>query len=113
VIPKVESVSDLLFIMDKMQLHRSATDFPLLTLVASIESANSLLRMDRIIETFDAEAHKREMQDKVRIGALLFASEDYCASTGIIRSKSRKELLFPRAHMATIAKAYSLQAIDM
>lgn len=40
-------------------------------------------------------------------------SEDYCASTGIIRTRGRKELLFPRAQLATIAKAYQLQAIDM
>ncbi|CEH15156.1 related to citrate lyase beta subunit [Ceraceosorus bombacis] len=47
------------------------------------------------------------------IAALLFASEDYCAASGIQRSRSRKELLFPRAHMATIAKAHGLSAIDM
>ena len=45
------------------------------------------------------------------ISALLFASEDYCASTGIVRTRSRRELLFPRAHMATVAKAHGLDAI--
>ncbi|MCO5565855.1 hypothetical protein L7F22_019530 [Adiantum nelumboides] len=116
VVPKVESIDDVLFIMDKIQYHRSSAPknhFKKISLVLSIESANSLLRMQSIIEEFQEEVHGRELVDNVQIGALLFASEDYCASTGIIRSKTRKELHFPRAHMATIAKAYDLQAIDM
>ncbi|PWN38218.1 beta subunit of citrate lyase, partial [Meira miltonrushii] len=116
VVPKVESIDDVIFIMEKIQYHRSSAPknhFKKISLVLSIESANSLLQMQNIIEAFELEQEDRDMYDQVEIGALLFASEDYCASTGIIRSKSRKELHFPRAHMATIAKAYDLQAIDM
>lgn len=116
VVPKVESADDLLFIMEKIQYHRPSSEnshFKKLSLVLSIESANSLLQMQNIIEEFQFSIDENEMNEDVEIGALLFASEDYCASTGIIRSKTRKELHFPRAHMATIAKAYNLQAIDM
>lgn len=112
--PKVESIGDLTFLLEKAKYHRQTPEHGPLSLVLSIESAQSLLRMSSIIEQFDEERKKVGLSPKhVHIGALLFASEDYCAATGIVRTRSRKELLFPRAHMATIAKAYNLQAIDM
>ena len=36
-----------------------------------------------------------------------------CASSGIIRTRSRMELLHARSSVVTAAKAYSLSAIDM
>lgn len=36
-----------------------------------------------------------------------------CASTGIIRTKERTELLFARSNIAIAARAYNLEAIDM
>ncbi|KAI9506231.1 Pyruvate/Phosphoenolpyruvate kinase-like domain-containing protein [Coemansia spiralis] len=48
-----------------------------------------------------------------RVDALLFAAEDYCADTGIIRTRSRKELYYARSVVSTAAHAYKLQAIDM
>jgi citrate lyase subunit beta-like protein len=36
-----------------------------------------------------------------------------CADTSIIRTRSRQELLYPRSQMATAAKAFGLQCIDM
>lgn len=112
-VPKVEHEDDIFFILEKAQHLRP--DHRQLSLVLSVESAASLLRMPKIIEAIESQ-NKSTGQSKTphaAVGALLFASEDYCASTGIIRTKERKELLFPRAHMATIAKAYGLQAIDM
>ncbi|KAJ2724541.1 hypothetical protein GGI07_001888 [Coemansia sp. Benny D115] len=47
------------------------------------------------------------------IDALLFAAEDYCADTGIIRTPGRQELYHARSLVATAAHAYKLQAIDM
>lgn len=82
---------------------------PPLSLVLSIESAASLLSMHSILQ----EVRSWNKSHIAHVSALLFASEDYCASTGIVRTKSRRELLFPRAHMATIAKAHRLEAIDM
>lgn len=40
-------------------------------------------------------------------------SEDYCAATGVQRTRDRRSLLYPRAQLATTAKAYGVQAIDM
>ena len=36
-----------------------------------------------------------------------------CADTGIIRTKSRQELLYTRSHIVVTAKAFGLSAIDM
>ena len=42
-----------------------------------------------------------------------FASEDFCADTGIVRTDSRVEMLHARSAIVLAAKAYKLQAIDM
>lgn len=107
----MEHEDDIFFILDKARHLRS--DHRQLSLVLSVESAASLLRMPRIIEAIETENKKDQGPPHAVAAALLFASEDYCAATGIIRTKERRELLFPRAQMATVAKAYGLQAIDM
>jgi citrate lyase subunit beta-like protein len=48
-----------------------------------------------------------------RIDALIFASEDFCADTGISRNESLLELLYARSAVVTAAKAMGLQAIDL
>lgn len=126
VVPKVEHEDDVRLIVEKAKALRDGTtleEVGPLALVLSVESAASLLRMPRIVETireglgqdtFSGELVSSSTKTPVaQVVALLFASEDYCASTGILRTRDRKSLLFPRAHMATIAKAYNLSAIDM
>ncbi|AXA49857.1 citrate lyase subunit beta-like protein [Malassezia restricta] len=100
VLPKVESARDLALVAS------AASPSVPLSLVLSVESASSLLRMPTILEHASLGPH-------VRVAALLFASEDYCAATGVQRTRDLRSLLYPRAQMATIAKAYGLQAIDM
>lgn len=123
VVPKVEHEDDIRLILEKARALRSTEDAAPLALVLSVESANSLLRMPRIIETIRKQLGQDPQSGTLlasstkspiaEIAAILFASEDYCASTGILRTRDRKSLLFPRAHMATIAKAYNMAAIDM
>jgi len=48
-----------------------------------------------------------------KLSALLFASEDYCADTSIIRTETRKELLYTRSQIVVAAKAFGVDAIDM
>ena len=100
VLPKVESARDLALVAS------AASPSVPLSLVLSVESASSLLRMPTILEHASLGPH-------ARVAALLFASEDYCAATGVQRTRDLRSLLYPRAQMATIAKAYGLQAIDM
>ncbi len=48
-----------------------------------------------------------------RMDALIFAAEDYCADTGLIRTSTRSEMMYARQAVVTAACAYGLQAIDM
>ncbi|EUC53665.1 HpcH/HpaI aldolase/citrate lyase family protein [Rhizoctonia solani AG-3 Rhs1AP] len=86
-----------------------------LSIIASIESARGLWHAGHIagwktnaispfISSMDRPAFHFDYQ---------FAAEDYCADTHIIRTKTRQELLYPRSQMATAAKAFGLQCIDM
>lgn len=75
-----------------------------LSIVASIESAQALWRIGEIAQWKSKHA---------RLSALLFAAEDYCADTRIIRTKSRLELLYTRSKIVTAARAFGLEAIDM
>ena len=47
------------------------------------------------------------------MAGLLFAAEDFCASTSIVRSPSRIELLHARSRLVLAAKAFNVPAIDM
>ncbi|KAG8725109.1 hypothetical protein FRC09_008452 [Ceratobasidium sp. 395] len=81
-----------------------------LSIIASIESARGLWDAGRIAGW---KATKSGAGDQVFVSSLLFAAEDYCADTSIIRTRSREELLYPRSQMATAAKAFGLKCIDM
>lgn len=77
VLPKVESVKDVLFVLEKIRYHRTSIDHPFapISLVLSVESANSLVQMPKIIEQYhDALSLIEEQgQAPAMIGALLFA----------------------------------------
>ena len=108
VLPKVESAADVRMVIQKAEALRGPDDsYSPISLILSVESGASLLNMPKIIE----QVSSWKKDHVAFVSALLFASEDYCAATSIIRTKSRRELLFPRAHMATIAKANGLAAI--
>ncbi|VDB84634.1 unnamed protein product [Peniophora sp. CBMAI 1063] len=105
VLPKVHSpdyLDRVAYIVDSVA---GSLDSPL-RLVASIESARSLYNIGSI-------AGWRDRSGKSRIAALLFAAEDYCADTGIIRTHERTELLYTRSQVVVTAKAFGLEAIDM
>ncbi|EMD39982.1 hypothetical protein CERSUDRAFT_150852 [Gelatoporia subvermispora B] len=114
VLPKVNSALDLHHVTRQIYTHYKLTfsaqpaEQPL-QLVASIESARSLLNL-REIAAWQSE-YGAQLGGK--LVALLFAAEDYCADTSIIRTKSRQELLYTRSKIAITAKAYGLNAIDM
>jgi len=78
-----------------------------LELIASIESARALWNLGAIA------SWRPENSLGGTLTALLFAAEDYCADTGILRSPSRHELLYTRSSIAIAARAFGLNAIDM
>ncbi|KAG8934818.1 hypothetical protein FRC01_000086 [Tulasnella sp. 417] len=76
------------------------------SIIASIESARAIWNIGEI-------AGWRSSTGSAAVSALLFAAEDYCADTSIIRTRSRTELLYARSHVVNAAKAFGLHAIDM
>ncbi|CEL57393.1 citrate lyase subunit beta-like protein [Rhizoctonia solani AG-1 IB] len=80
-----------------------------LNIIASIESARGLWDAGHIAGWKAGQGSG----NKVAVSSLLFAAEDYCADTRIIRTQTRQELLYPRSQMATAAKAFGVQCIDM
>ncbi|PWN21978.1 Phosphoenolpyruvate/pyruvate domain-containing protein [Microstroma glucosiphilum] len=108
-LPKVESEEDVLFVISRAQQLRPK-EAPPLSLILSVESPASLFRMPTILDT----VKKTAGVSTAGVTSLLFASEDFCHTAGITRTRSRRELLFPRQQLALIAKAYGgLGAIDM
>ncbi|ELU17285.1 hypothetical protein CAPTEDRAFT_220156 [Capitella teleta] len=47
------------------------------------------------------------------LDGIVFGSDDFCADIGASRTADAKELMYARQHMVTIAKAFSLHAIDL
>jgi len=115
VLPKINSPHDL-DIVSKHITHATAWSSSSaasrkhpLRIVASIESATALFHIGDIARW---KSKNREEAGGV-LTALLFAAEDYCADTSIIRTKSRIELLYTRSQVVIAAKAFGLDAIDM
>ncbi|KAJ4481948.1 citrate lyase beta subunit [Lentinula aciculospora] len=110
ILPKIHSAQDLHYV--SRHIHQTYQKHPNkdpLRIIPSIESAKGLWNLGAIAGwtsehgTFQGGA----------MSGLLFAAEDYCADTSILRTRSRQELLYTRSQIAITAKAFSLEAIDM
>ncbi|KAF8967068.1 Pyruvate/Phosphoenolpyruvate kinase-like domain-containing protein [Flammula alnicola] len=109
ILPKIHSHYDLDLVSDEVSVARKSLDMPPLRLIPSIESARAMWNLGAI-------AQWKSTHGPVSGGilsALLFAAEDYCADTSIIRTASRRELLFTRSQIVIAAKAFGLDAVDM
>ncbi|GAA5977285.1 hypothetical protein JCM10908_004924 [Rhodotorula pacifica] len=100
-LPKVNTAEDVLAVSRFIDEHGSPEHKKSLRAIASIESPLGLLNMRDIVTASE------------RVGGLLFAAEDYCASSRIIRTPSRYEMLFARSSVVAVAQAYNLAAIDL
>ncbi|KAJ6509006.1 citrate lyase beta subunit [Mycena sanguinolenta] len=107
VLPKVHSAEDL-DTVSKTILDVNGESSNNLGLVASIESAKASWNLGAI-----AAWKSKFGKSGGSLNALLFAAEDYCADTSILRSPSRHELLYTRSSIVIAAKAFGLEAIDM
>ncbi|KAG1040765.1 hypothetical protein G6F43_012220 [Rhizopus delemar] len=101
IIPKVQSAKDIQFVSRMIDSVAVESQRERIRLIASVESALGIMNMKDIV-TADP-----------RLDALIFAAEDYCADVGLIRTKSRTEMLFARQYLVNAAVAYGLQAIDL
>ncbi|KAI0801738.1 Pyruvate/Phosphoenolpyruvate kinase-like domain-containing protein [Irpex lacteus] len=114
VLPKIHSAKDLDTVSSEIFAAlwsgiASKDRYTPINLVASIESAKALYNIGEIASWKSTFGPNLGGQ----LTALLFAAEDYCADTSIIRTPSRQELLFTRSQIAITAKAFGLDAIDM
>ncbi|KAJ7205914.1 citrate lyase beta subunit [Mycena haematopus] len=107
VLPKVHSAEDLDTV--SRAIHDiNGTSNNKLGLIASIESAKASWNVGAI-----AAWKSKFGTSGGFLNALLFAAEDYCADTSILRTPSRYELLYTRSSIVIAAKAFELEAIDM
>ncbi|TRM64025.1 Pyruvate/Phosphoenolpyruvate kinase-like domain-containing protein [Schizophyllum amplum] len=110
VLPKVNSIEHLDYVSDLSRKLMPVNTRRELQLVASIESAKALWDIGSI-----SRWESRYGQD-VQLSALLPDNAirlTVCADTGIIRTQSRRELLYARSRIVMAAKAHGLEAIDM
>ncbi|KAJ4491614.1 citrate lyase beta subunit [Lentinula edodes] len=110
ILPKIHSAQDLHYV--SRHIHQISQKHPHqipLRIVPSIESARALWNLGAIAGW---QSEHGALQGGA-VSGLLFAAEDYCADTSIIRTRSRQELLYTRSQIAIAAKAFGLEAIDM
>ncbi|RDB17841.1 Citrate lyase subunit beta-like protein, mitochondrial [Hypsizygus marmoreus] len=109
VLPKIHSPQDLHHVSREIYLASQKTPRQVpLNIVSSVESARASFNLGGI-----AGWKSEYGMEGGRLTALLFAAEDYCADTSIIRSPTRQELLYTRSQIVIVAKAFGLDAIDM
>ncbi|OBZ82215.1 Citrate lyase subunit beta-like protein, mitochondrial [Choanephora cucurbitarum] len=101
VIPKVQSAKDIQFVSRMIDSVAVESQRERIRLIASVESALGMMNIKEIV-TADP-----------RLDAVIFAAEDYCADLGLVRTKTREEMLFARQWIVNAAAAYGLQAIDL
>ncbi|KAI9263436.1 Pyruvate/Phosphoenolpyruvate kinase-like domain-containing protein [Phascolomyces articulosus] len=101
VIPKVQSAKDIHFVSQMIDAVAVESQRERIKLIASVESALGIMNIQEIAKA------------DPRLDALIFAAEDYCADLGLIRTGTRKEMLFARQMIVNAAAAYGLQSLDL
>lgn len=111
-LPKVENPDHIKWFSDQTNNH--ITDLSKSTqnvnLIIYIESAIAMTNLPDILKTARLLS---QQYNKFTPVALLFGSDDYCASIGATRTDSCLEILYARQKLVMYAKAFNLQAIDM
>ncbi|EGC36142.1 hypothetical protein DICPUDRAFT_32306 [Dictyostelium purpureum] len=107
VIPKVEHPYHLHYITLLLREKCGDKNAANLKFMACVESAISVINLKDICN------YSLGTDTPSQLNALIFASEDYCADTGITRTPSATELLYARSSVVNHAVAHGLQAIDM
>lgn len=80
-------------------------------LVIYAESCASVMNLPSICHT--ATEIAKENSCLFELAAIVFGSDDFCASIGATRTESSIEILYARQRVVLVAKAFGLQAIDM
>lgn len=85
-------------------------DFQPIQLIFYIESARAMLNLVDICRTAEELS---SCSKNFKPAAIVFGSDDYCASIGATRTEDSQEILYARQKLVLVAKAFDLQAIDM
>ncbi|KAF9568806.1 beta subunit of citrate lyase [Agrocybe pediades] len=109
ILPKIHSPEDLDVVSDRVAASRGKLQDPVLNIIPSIESAKGMFNLGSIAQW--KSIHGPDSGGL--LNALLFAAEDYCADTSIVRTRSLRELLYTRSQIVIAARAFGLGAIDM
>ncbi|XP_005093332.1 citramalyl-CoA lyase, mitochondrial [Aplysia californica] len=107
-LPKVDSVEDLIIFTDRLQAVKLGRDYcPYL--ITYVESAQGLMNMKDVLH----HATEYSKDGVYKIDGVVFGSDDFCADIGAERTLDAKELTYARQKIVMVAKAFRIQAIDM
>eukprot|EP00039_Didymoeca_costata_P011257 m.157339 g.157339 ORF g.157339 m.157339 type:complete len:356 (-) comp15114_c0_seq1:566-1633(-) len=113
VIPKVESVEDLIWFFDLAEPmlgeRKDEMKYPMNCLV-QIESAKGMLNLREICQ---ADQEEKTEALLMHLDGLILGGDDLAANIGATRTRAASELLYARQNLVMHAKAYGLQAIDI
>lgn len=107
-LPKVEQVDHIAWFAEAAGRHMQKKDKDI-NLVIYAESAKSLLNLKEIcLKTKELEEYHI-----FNLDAIVFGSDDFCASIGATRSDLATEVLSARQQIVLTAKAFNVQPIDV
>ncbi|KAJ6642995.1 Citramalyl-CoA lyase, mitochondrial [Pseudolycoriella hygida] len=111
VLPKLNSPDEAEFFTESLKKHVSRDNLNApINLIFISESCQSILSLPRICESLVGLSKSSGIFE---LAAIIFGSDDFCASLGATRTKTSLEILYARQRLVLVAKAYGLQAIDM
>lgn len=106
-LPKVEDSGQLHWFSDYINKYIKGHDK--INLIIFLESAKAFINISEICKALITIAEKQ----KIVPNALVFGSDDFCASIGATRTEDAMEILYARQKLVLYAKANNFQAIDM
>ncbi|KAH0832185.1 citrate lyase beta subunit [Lanmaoa asiatica] len=114
VLPKIHSARDLHYV--SRTIRNSNTSSTPLRIVASVESARSVVGLGDIASwrsEFGPEKGGELTALLVSSSSTHHSDPRNCADTSVVRTTSKRELLYVRSQIVIMAKAFELEAIDM
>ena len=110
-VPKINYAEDIKWLYEKLEAKLKGYSHKL-NLFFYMESAMSLINLNKIIQTALAESSLK-YSNRFKLEGFVFGSDDFCADISIVRTKDASELSYARQKLVTHCKAYKLKAIDM
>lgn len=110
-LPKVENPTHIEWMAEKVgSILQERKITQNINLIIYIESALAVLNFEAICRR---AVELSDLGIPLTLDAVVFGSDDFCASIGAERTKDAKELLYARQKILLTAKAFQLQAIDL